>query len=126
MSSRDLNFDKNKELITDETVKQNLWCNCYMCKLGREGKCTWGDRYNERMQQMKEGKHPNGGCTDFLVDENSPEALEYIVAYLEREFRHGEPTFETNSYPTAGAIWGAMNYCIKCYKEQHSEGKNNE
>lgn len=118
MSCQNLIFDKDKPLVTDETVKQNLWCNCYICKLGREGKCTWGDQYNENMQQIKEGKHPYCGCTDFLLDENSPEALEYIVAFLEREYRHSEPNFETHSYPTAGAIWGAMNYCIKLYKEQ--------
>lgn len=120
MSSRNLIFDKDKPLVTDETVKQNLMCNCYVCKLGRTGKCTWGDRYDERMKEIAEGKHPNCVCTDFLVDENSTEALEYIVAILESEFRHGEPYFDTNSYPTAGAIWGAMNYCIKLYKEQNS------
>lgn len=118
--SYNLNLDKNKELITNETVKQNLMCNCYICKLGRTGRCTWGDRYDERMKEMAEGKHPNCGCTDFLLDENSPEALEYIVAFLESEYQEGESTFDTNTYPTAGAIWGAMNYCIKLYKEQNN------
>lgn len=122
MSYWDLIFDENKELVTDETIKDNTWCDCYICKRRKNGECKHENPIRS-MEMIAKGEHPNCGCTNFLVDESDPEALTYIVAYLEKEFRSGEPNFETNCYSTAGAIWGAMNYCIKLYKEQQ---KNQE
>lgn len=117
MSSLDLIFDKDKPLVTDETVKQNCYCDCYICKRRKTGECK-SEYPRNAMKEIAKGKHPYCGCTEFIIDENDTEALTYIIAYLEREFRSGEPNFETNCYSTAGAIWGAMNYCIKLYKEQ--------
>lgn len=118
MSSWDLIFDKDKPLVTDETVMQNSYCACYICKLRKNGQCDH-ESATRAMEKIARGEPACCCCTNFLVDENDPEALEYIVAILERQFRYGEG-FDTNSYPTAGAIWGAMNYCIKLYKEQNN------